>query len=49
MMYEVWSCKFREERGKDICEEDNGFGECWADEVESGREDNNVGDIVDEA
>lgn len=48
-MYEVWGAELRQERGDDVAEEDDAFGDVGADEVEGGREDDNVEDIVDEA
>ena len=48
-MYKIWGDEFGEERGYDICEEDDGFGNIGTNKVECGGEDDNVGDIVDEA
>jgi hypothetical protein len=37
-----------EEGGQDVGEEDGGFGDIGTHEIESGRENNHVGDIIDE-
>jgi hypothetical protein len=46
---EVWGDEFREEGWDDIGEKDNTFGDCGTNEVEGSGEDDNVGDIIDEA
>ena len=48
-MDEVWRNEFREEGWDDIGEKDNTFGDCGTNEVEGSGEDDNVGDIIDEA
>jgi hypothetical protein len=46
---EVRSDKLREEGWEDICQEHDAFGYGGADQVQGSREDDNVGDIVDQA
>lgn len=48
-MDEVWRKEFREEGGHDISEEDNALGDVGTDEVEGGREDDDIDDIVYQA
>ena len=48
-MYEVWCAQLDEDRGDDVGEEDNAFGDIWTDEVEGGGENDHVEDIVNEA
>ena len=48
-MDEVRRNELREKRGEDIGEEDEAFGNGGTDEVDGCREDDNVGDIVDDA
>ncbi len=48
-MDEVWSNQLRQEGWEDICQEDDALGYGGADEVEGSREDDHVGDIVDQA
>ena len=48
-MDEVWSNELRQEGWKDICEENDALRYRWADKIEGCREDDNIGDIVDQA
>lgn len=48
-MDEVGCDELREKGGEHICEKDNTLWDIGTDEVECSREDDNVGDIVDEA
>lgn len=48
-MYEVWRAELRQEGRYYIAEEDNAFRDVSADEVEGGREDYNVEDIVNKS
>lgn len=48
-MDEIWRNELGDEGGHDIGEEDDAFGNIWADEVEGGGENYHVEDVVDEA
>jgi hypothetical protein len=46
---EVGCDQLGHERGQHIGEKNDGLGNSWTDEIEGGREDNDIEDIVDEA
>jgi hypothetical protein len=46
---EVWGDEFREKRWHDIGEQDHAFRDGGTNEIKGSREDDNVGDIIDEA
>lgn len=48
-MDEVGRYQFSDEGGTNICEENDGLWEVWANEVEGSGEDDNIEDIVDAA
>lgn len=46
-MDKVWCHQFHEEGGDNVGEEDDGFGDGGANEIEGGGEDDYVEDVVD--
>lgn len=48
-MDEIWGAELGEERGDDISEKDDAFRNIWSDEVEGGRENYHVEDVVDQS
>jgi hypothetical protein len=46
---EVWGDEFRDKGWDDIGEQDHAFRDCGTNEVEGCGEDDNVGNIIDEA
>ena len=47
-VYEVRDEELRDKRGHDVRKQNDAFGDGRADEVEGGREDDDIEDIVDE-
>lgn len=45
-MDKVGRAQLHKERGYDVAEEDDSLGDRGADEIEGGREDDNIEDIV---
>jgi hypothetical protein len=41
-MYKVWRYEFREEGWEDICEQNDGLGYGWTDQIKGCREYDNV-------
>lgn len=48
-MNEVRRYQFGDEGGTDVCEENDGLWEIWADEIEGSGEDDDIENIVDAA